>query len=129
MPQPDDISLTIRPLASEDGDACEAIIRPLRYHFGDPGGRAECARAVRRDPGLVAVASGASVGFLTVVRHFATSAEITWIAVRSDQRHPGIGGRLISHLCADLHAEGCRLLLVMTLFALSKEAERRDGYA
>ncbi|MFN8516327.1 MAG: GNAT family N-acetyltransferase [Chloroflexia bacterium] len=43
------------------------------------------------------------------------------MAVRSDQRRQGIGGRLIAHLCADLHAEGCRLLLVMTLSALYRK--------
>lgn len=129
MPQPGDISLTIRALTPQDAETCDAIIRTLPYHFGDPGGREECAPAVRRDPGLVAVVGGEVIGFLTVVRHFPASAEITWMAVRSDQRRRGIGGRLIAHLCADLRPEGCRLLLVMTLSALYKEAERRDGYA
>jgi ribosomal protein S18 acetylase RimI-like enzyme len=129
MPQAGDLSPTIRPLAAHDAAACDAIIRSLPYHFGDPGGRDDCARAVRRDPGLVAVAGGEVVGFLTVVRHFPAAAEITWMAVRADRRRQGLGGRLIAHLCASLRAEGCRLLLVMTLSALYKEPQRADSYA
>jgi ribosomal protein S18 acetylase RimI-like enzyme len=119
----------IRPLAAEDAAACDAIIRSLPYHFGDPGGREECARAVRRDPGLVAVAGGEVIGFLTVERHVPTSAEITWMAVRADQRRRGTGGRLLEHLCAALRNDGCRLLLVMTLSSLYKETETIDSYA
>jgi ribosomal protein S18 acetylase RimI-like enzyme len=128
MLQADDISPTIRALTPQDAEACDAIIRTLPYHFGDPGGREECSRAVRRDPGLVAVVAGEVIGFLTVVRHFPASAEITWMAVRMDQRRRGLGGRLIERLCADLRADGCRLLLVMTLSALYDEGETPDGY-
>jgi GNAT superfamily N-acetyltransferase len=123
------ISLTVRALVASDAEACDAIIRSLPYHFGDPGGREECARAVRRDAGLVAVAGAEVIGFLTVVRHFPASAEITWMAVRADQRHRGTGGRLIEHLSANLRDDGCRLLLVMTLSSLYEEAKSTDGYA
>ncbi len=129
MPQAGDISPTIRPLDIADAVTCDAIIRSLPYHFGDPGGREECARAVRHDPGLIAVAGGEVCGFLTVMRHFPASAEITWMAVRADRRRRGIGGRLIEHLCASLREDGCRLLLVMTLSSLYKEAETSDSYA
>jgi predicted N-acetyltransferase YhbS len=115
MSEGHDPAVTIRSLAPPDAAACDAIILGLPYHFGDPGGREECARAVRRDRGLVAVAGGEVVGFLTVVHHFPASAEITWMAVRADRRGGGIGGQLIEHLCAALADEGCRLVLVLTL--------------
>jgi ribosomal protein S18 acetylase RimI-like enzyme len=115
MPQAEDISPTIRPLAIADAAACDAIIRSLPYHFGDSG--------------LVAVAGGEVIGFLTVLRHFPASAEISWMAVRADRRRRGLGGLLIEHLCAMLREDGCRLLLVMTLSSLYKETETSDSYA
>ncbi len=128
MPADRNPAVTIRALAAPDAAACDAIILGLPYHFGDPGGREECARAVRRDRGLVAVAAGEVVGFLTVMRHFPASAEITWMAVRADRRGRGLGGQLIAHLCVTLTAEGCQLLLVMTLSSLCDEGGTTDGY-
>jgi hypothetical protein len=60
----------IRSLGPDDAAACDAIVAGLPYHFGNEKGRRDCAAAVRRDPGLVAVASGQIVGFLTYVTRF-----------------------------------------------------------
>ena len=57
-------------------------IAGLPYHFGQEQGRRDCAAAVRRDPGLVAVEGGEVVGFLTYVLRFDEAAEITWMAVQ-----------------------------------------------
>jgi hypothetical protein len=72
--------------------ACDEIVRSLPYHFGDPGGRRECAQAVRGSAGLVAVRDGRVVGFLTVIHHFEASSEITWMAVHAGHRDRGSGG-------------------------------------
>ena len=52
-------------------------------------GRRDCAAAVRRESGLVAVEDGEVVGFLTYVHRFDEAAEITWMAVRADRATPG----------------------------------------
>jgi ribosomal protein S18 acetylase RimI-like enzyme len=118
-----DAQVVVRPLAAEDADACDAIVLSHPEHFGHEGGRQECARAVRETPGLVAVVDGKVVGFLTLARHFDQSAEITWMAVHAGWRGRGIGKRLVERLADDLRANGCRLLLVMTL-AESDDASR-----
>src|SRR5437764_162313 len=121
-------TIDVRPLAADAAEACDGVILSLPYHFGDEGGRRECARAVRAGEGLVAAADGRVAGFLTVQRHFAGSAEITWMAVHAAHRGRGIGRALIERLCRELRAEGRRLLLVMTLAASRDEGDVADGY-
>jgi ribosomal protein S18 acetylase RimI-like enzyme len=83
---------------------------------------------VRRDPGLVALVDGV-VGFLTIERHFETSAEITWMAVHAEHRRQGIGSALIDRLRDDLRREGRRLLLVFTVSpSEGLHGEPEDGY-
>jgi ribosomal protein S18 acetylase RimI-like enzyme len=122
-------TITVRPLVAGDAATCDEIILTLPHHFGHEGGRRQCAHDVRTSPGLVAVAAGSVVGFLTVQRHFATSAEITWMAVHAAHRRRGIGRALIGRLCADLADDGCRLLLVFTLASSAEEDAFADGYA
>jgi ribosomal protein S18 acetylase RimI-like enzyme len=121
--------ISIRPLLPGDAESCDRIILSLPHHFGHEGGRRQCAHDVRTNPGLVAVVAGSVVGFLTVQRHFATSVEITWMAVDAVHRRQGIGQALIRRLCADLAADGCRLLLVFTLASSPEEDAFPDGYA
>jgi ribosomal protein S18 acetylase RimI-like enzyme len=98
-------AVTVRQLVPEDAESCDRIILSLPHHFGHEGGRRQCARDVRSGPGLVAVVAGRVVGFLTIQRHFATSAEITWMAVNAAHRRRGVGQVLIPRLCADLAAD------------------------
>ena len=118
----------IRPLTAADADACDAIIASLPYHFGDAGGRAECAQAVRTQDGLAAVADGAVAGFLTWVPRFGHAREITWLAVHAERRRGGIGGRLVQQLAESARAAGCSYLLVTTLAESSAEPGVTDGY-
>jgi hypothetical protein len=60
----------LRSLEPDDAAACDAIVAGLPYHFGQEEGREDCAAAVRRDPGLVAVEGREVVGFLTYVHRF-----------------------------------------------------------
>ena len=119
----------IRPLQPADAPACDAIVLTLPYHFGHEGGRAECAEAVRTQAGLVAVEDGEVVGFLTLRRHDAASAEITWMAVRADRRRRGLGRELIERAVGELARDGARLLCVLTLAESEPEERETDNYA
>jgi len=118
----------IRPLASADADACDRIISSLPYHFGHEQGRRDCAEAVRRDTGLVAVEDDEVVGFLTYAPRFDEAAEITWMAVRNDRRRRGIGHALIEELSERLRAEGTRILVALTVSPSDPDPEPDDGY-
>ncbi|HET9311102.1 MAG TPA: GNAT family N-acetyltransferase [Actinomycetota bacterium] len=97
-----------------DADACDAIVRGLSAWFGDAGGVADCARAVRTQDGLVAVEDGEVVGFMTHEPRPGLDHEITWMAVRADRREGGIGTALVAALIDRLPA-GTRSLLVKTV--------------
>jgi ribosomal protein S18 acetylase RimI-like enzyme len=119
----------IRPLAPADAEACDAVVLTLPYHFGNEAGRAECARAVRTQDGLVAVEEGEVVGFLTLERHDPRSAEITWMAVRADRRRRGVGRGLIERAVDDLAPDRVELLSVLTLAESEPEERETDNYA
>ncbi|HUF59609.1 MAG TPA: GNAT family N-acetyltransferase [Actinomycetota bacterium] len=115
-------------LRPEHADACDRIILGLPYHFGIEDGRRDCAAAVRRDAGLVAVEGGEVVGFLTYVPRFDEAAEITWMAVCADRRRRGIGHAMIDRLVEQLTADGRRILLVLTVSPSDPGPEPDDGY-
>lgn len=118
----------VRALGPEDANACDGIIAGLPYHFAHEQGRRDCAAAVRREAGLVALDDAEVVGFLTYVYRFDEAAEITWMAVRADRRRHGIGHALIHRLSEQLAAEGRRVLLVLTVSPSDPGAEPEDGY-
>ena len=120
--------VSIRSLGPEDANACDGIVRSLPYHFAQEQGRRDCAAAVRRESGLVAVQDDEVVGFLTYVHRFDEAAEITWMAVRADRRRRGIGHALIDRLSERLAEEGRRVLLVLTVSPSDPGAEPEDGY-
>jgi len=118
----------IRALAPDDATACDEIVLGLPYHFAIEDGRRDCAAAVRRDAGLVAVEDGEVLGFLTYVPRFDEAAEITWMAVRADRRRRGIGHAMIDRLAEQLTVEGKRILLVLTVSPSDPGPEPDDGY-
>jgi ribosomal protein S18 acetylase RimI-like enzyme len=119
----------LRRLVPSDAAACDAIVEGLPYHFGDEDGRRMCAAAVRRSPGHVATHGDDVVAFLTLARHYAQSAEITWLAVRADLRRRGIGRTLVDRAAAELRGEGRLLLLAFTVSPVGDEDGPEDGYA
>jgi ribosomal protein S18 acetylase RimI-like enzyme len=120
--------ILIRPLGPRDADTCDRIIASLPYHFGHEQGRRDCAAAVRREDGLVAVEDDEVVGFLTYVPRFEEAAEITWMAVRNDRRRHGVGHALIEGLAERLAAEGTRILVALTVSPSDPGTEPDDGY-
>lgn len=122
------MTVRIRPLESRDAPACDSIVLGLPYHFGLASGRAEAARAVRSQRGLVAEQDGSVVGFCTYVAPFDGSAEITWMAVAADRRRQGVGHALIDGLAAGLVTEGRRILCVLTVSPNDPGEEPDDGY-
>jgi GNAT superfamily N-acetyltransferase len=121
------IRARIRPLSGGDAAACDAVIASLPYHFGDEGGIAECARAVREQEGIVATIDDDVVGFLTFARPFSESAEITWMAVHEGHRRRGIGRDLMDDALATLRARGAHFVFVLTL-GPSVPEDVADGY-
>jgi ribosomal protein S18 acetylase RimI-like enzyme len=119
---------TVRALSLADAGACDAIVSSLPYHFGLEAGRAECARAVRRDEGLVGIVEHEVAGFLTWRPWFAIAREITWMAVHADRRGVGIGSALIDRL-VEQSPPGLRYLVVTTLAESTPEPSVQDGYA
>jgi len=107
--------MPVRSLHPDDAPACDAIIAALPDWFGDENGIRDCAAAVRKEPGFVATAQEAVVGFLTVTRPRAHVAEISWMAVHPDHRGAGHGRALIDALVQTLHDDGTRFLAVKTL--------------
>jgi ribosomal protein S18 acetylase RimI-like enzyme len=91
---PTKANVETRALSPSDAAACDENIHSLPHHFGDPKGREQCARAVRSQQGLVAIGDHSVAGFLTSKPWFATSREITWMAVHAQWRGNGIGCRL-----------------------------------
>lgn len=119
--------LEIRELTSSDAPACDAIVAGLDYHFGLEEGRRQCAEAVRVQRGIVALRGGEVVGFLTWEPRYEAAVEITWMAVRRDVRGRGIGRHLVEALATERRAEGCRILLVLTVSPNDEEPGPRDG--
>ena len=76
----------------------------------------------------MAEGDGEVVGFLTVEPRFDDCAEITWMAVRADQRRKGVGRMLLDRLAADTLAARRRVLLVLTVSPSDGPDEIPDGY-
>jgi ribosomal protein S18 acetylase RimI-like enzyme len=62
---------------------------------------------------------GAIAGFVVVEQRFERSAEITFAAVRPDQRDRGIGTALVEHVLVELARDGVAIVEVKTLDASS----------
>ena len=116
----------IRPLSRGDAPGCDSVIASLPYHFGNERGIADCARDVRTHEGLIARIGDDVVGFVTFASR-GPSTEITWMAVRADQRRSGIGTQLIRRLEGDIRERGARFLFVLTL-GPSVPDDVEDGY-
>ncbi len=59
--------------------------------------------------------AGAVIGFATVQAKTSLVAEISWMAVKPEYQHGGVGTQLMNQIVSDLKAAGVRLLEVKTL--------------
>ena len=77
----------------------------------------------------VAVDEGAAIGSLTLVRHDPRTDEITWMAVRADQRRRGSGREVIERAADGLAHDGVELLSVLTVADSEPDDRESDNYA
>lgn len=110
-----DEAIVIEPLRPEHAAACEAIARGLPDWFGLESGLLQMRADLQSDSGLIAMAGGTVLGFLTLRLHYPETWEITWLAVERVRRGEGIGRRLIEAAIAGCRAAGATFLLVKTL--------------
>jgi ribosomal protein S18 acetylase RimI-like enzyme len=94
--------------------ACLSIARELRQYFTDAG-ITTMSKDLRNHLLYVAVESNEVRGFVTIQRKNDQIAEISWMAVKLDYQHQGIGSALIDHVTNDLRSQKIRLLEVKTL--------------
>ena len=120
--------MSVRPLRTDDAEACDQIVHGLPHFFGNEAGLLECARAVRTARGWVVDGTDGVEAFLTVDFPLPSAPEITWMAVRADRRRRGRGRMLMERVTRELADEGCPLLSVLTL-AASVPERGTDTYA
>ncbi len=125
-------AVRIVPLLPEHADRIEDIARSLPAWFGIEEGLQDLRQCAERDPGFVALQDGDVTGFVTLVRPFAETWEITWMAVAPDRHRQGIGRALIDVVVTDARHAGARLLHVKTLadsHPSPEYAQTREFYA
>lgn len=106
--------ISTRALTPQDVSACDAINRSLPDWFGLEEGLEEAQGYLRDHPGIVAVANGEVVGYLTYTQHFPQSAEISWMAVSQSAHRKGVGRALVAAL-VDVLPATTTMLVVKTL--------------
>ncbi len=105
----------IGPLTPDRAAACEAIGRALPAWFGIEEGLEDLRHCAETQEGVVAIADGEAIGFVTLTIHFPETWEITWMAVHPDWHRRGVGRRLVEAAVERCRAEGATTLLVKTL--------------
>lgn len=96
-------------------NGCEAVLRSLPDWFGIEDALLGFAADAEVLPTFAARRADRLIGFLTVKRHFPSSAEIHVVAVHKDHHRRGIGRRLLAATENWLRREGVRLLGVKTI--------------
>ena len=106
-------------------DVCEPILRALPEWFGIEEATAQYVRDIDALPTFLASVGGEAVGFLTVKRHNAFSAEIHVMGVHPAHHHRGAGRALVRAVEDYLRGQGVEYLQVKTL----SDAHPDEGYA
>jgi len=102
------------PLTGRSVD-CEPILRALPAWFGIEEANQHYIAFVDRNPTFIAYDEGRAVGFVSIERSFAHSAEIYVMAVHPDHHRQGAGRLLLHATEAFLKEQGVRFLQVKTL--------------
>ena len=95
-------------------DACLSIAKQLPQYFNEKG-IATMSKDLREHRLYVAMDLDELTGFTAIHRKSSHVAEISWLAVKLERQHQGVGSLLIDHIANDLRAQGIRLLEVKTL--------------
>ena len=108
-------AVTIVPFEARHRGDSEALIAALPGWFGIPESNAAYLDDLARLPSWVALVDGRVVGAITLERHFTTSFEVHFMAVRPELHRRGIGRALLRHVEGEARARGGRWLHVKTL--------------
>ncbi|MDA0365969.1 MAG: GNAT family N-acetyltransferase [Chloroflexi bacterium] len=96
---------------------CEPILGALPQWFGVEASNAQYLRDIDVMPTFVARhgTDGGAVGFVTVKRHFAESAELLVLGVLPERHRSGTGRAMLERVEAWLRGRGVRYVQVKTL--------------
>lgn len=95
---------------------CVEVVRTLPEWFGYPGALTDVKDATSSQSGFVAVDEDMTVqGFVTVQSSFVETLEITYLAVRADQRRHGHGRALVRAVRDLAVARGAESICLLTL--------------
>jgi GNAT superfamily N-acetyltransferase len=106
-------------------EVCEPILRALPEWFGIEEANVQYVRDIEALPTFLASVDGKVVGFLTLKRHNAFSAEIHVMGVHPGHHHQGVGRALICEAEVCLRRQRVEYLQVKTLSGSHPDA----GYA
>ena len=95
--------------------ACEHILRALPQWFGIPEAIDFYVAQIEHLPTFLATSGNETVGFMTVLKHNAYSAELLVLGVLSDWHRQGIGRALLAASENWLRTDGIEFLQVKTL--------------
>jgi ribosomal protein S18 acetylase RimI-like enzyme len=107
---------TVSPGTEDHIDACLAVARELPQYFTEQGIVAMSQDLTKH---LLYVARNLNevLGFAAVNRKSSRVAELSWIAVKPEHHHQGIGSKLMDRVVDDLRSQEIRVLEVKTLSA------------
>jgi GNAT superfamily N-acetyltransferase len=107
--------LQIVPFHARFTDECAALLATVPEWFGIPASNASYLRNLSTLPSWLALSETQVVGAITLEKHFPTSYEVHFMAVRRDHHRRGVGRALLSHLESEAVLRGARWLHVKTL--------------
>ncbi len=107
--------ISLAPVGSHLAEACAAVLVTLPEWFGYDGALDAVRREAARGEGFVALDGDEVVGFVTTARIFDETLEITYLAVRREQRGHGIGRRLVAAVCSSAREQGAVQIVLLTL--------------
>jgi ribosomal protein S18 acetylase RimI-like enzyme len=117
--------LQIQPARYGTSAVCAPILRALPQWFGLEDANIAYIADIEAHLTFVATVEAEPVGFLTLVQHTPSAAEIHVMGVLPTQHRQGTGRALVAAAEAYLQAQGVRFLQVKTLSARHPDA----GYA
>jgi GNAT superfamily N-acetyltransferase len=110
-----DLAVHLRDQPTGSGPTCRLILGTLPQWFGIEQAVDRYVAVADRSPTVVASVGERDVGFLTVVRHSPSTAEIYVMGVVPERHRRGVGRELLAHAERWLAADGVEYLQVKTL--------------